>query len=145
MAEITLTGNQNCQAPYGIPITVGGFSDSAIVVIKQIGTGTYQAWNAWGLTTCTNPAGCPADGVNKGYLNVVTINGAAYGNSLVFPNAAIAQAAWNTLYPTGLKLTGATSYTFALPDNAPSDNTGGLVISIVEQSIANAIMFSCNT
>lgn len=145
MGTITLNSVTNCIEPYGTSVTISGFNAADVIVLKEVGTGSNLAWNAWPNVTCTIASGCVNNGTNRGYLNIFLVNGnGGYGTNFVYPTAQNAADAWQAAFPSGIEITGATSYSFAIGDNNPTDNSGGLVI---EYSVkpSNAIMFSCNT
>ena len=122
--------------------------------ITPIGTadgGLYNAWNAWGATTCSNPAGCPRTSPTTvtGWLNIysfgsadmtdVYINGSAaipaVGSTyfvdpfVVYPDPLAALAhAWSAEFT--LSTASTITVSFAIPDRPLSDNLGGLSLFV---------------
>lgn len=126
----------------------------SITPIGIAGGGSYDAWNAWGVTTCSNPAGCQRTSPTsvRGWLNLysfaspdlvdVTINGsAAVPNSggyysvdtyKVYPDPASALAdALSAEFTLGI----ASVVGFAIPDTPLYDNLGGISLDINASSV----------
>lgn len=128
--------------------------DAGTYNIDPIGTadgGLYNAWNAWGITTCTDPAGCPRTSPTTvvGWLNVysfgsadltnVFINGVAATPSsgdiyyvdpfLAYPDPLSALAdAWSAQFT--LNTASVVTVSFAIPDRPLSDNVGGMSLRV---------------
>jgi len=126
--------------------------DAGTYTIDPIGItagGDFDAWNAWGKTTCTSLNGCTRTIPTTvfGWLNVysfgsadltnVTINGLAAtpdvgvnyyaGPFVAYADAASALAnAWSAQFT----LTAASIVSFNLPDSKLTDNLGGMSLDL---------------
>lgn len=131
--------------------------DPGTYTINPIGTadgGAYNAWNAWGRTSCNNTDGCQRTSPTTviGWLNLysfgssdlvdVYVNGiAATPNSsgiymvdpfMVYPDPLSALAnAWSAMFT----LEAASSVDFAIPDRPLYDNQGGMSLDIARSTI----------
>ena len=121
--------------------------------VEVIGTadgGAYNAWNAWGKTSCGNTAGCDRTGATKykGWLNKysfassdlvdVRINGALASPTagmrydvnpyMAFPDelSALAQA-WTAMFT----LNTASVVSFMITDSFLTDNLGGMSLKVM--------------
>lgn len=130
---------------------------AGVYTINPIGTadgGAYDAWNAWGSTTCGNPDGCPRTSPTTvvGWLNIysfgspdlmdVSVNGAAavptvgdtyyVGDANVYPDPLSALAhAWSAEFT----LMTSSMVSFAIPDIPIYDNVGGMSLEIRASSV----------
>jgi hypothetical protein len=131
--------------------------DPGTYTINPIGTadgGTYNAWNAWGRTTCENSDGCQRTRPTTviGWLNLysfgssdlvdVMVNGVAAtpngsGNYSVdsfmaYPDPLSALAdAWSAMFT----LETSSILNFAIPDRPLYDNRGGMSLDVVRTDI----------
>jgi len=99
-----------------------------LVRIKTWRAGTYIAYSSWGVPEYTGPS----TGSNH---RVTVVRGA--NNSLIhFPAGSdwdgyeAARLAWETAYPNGATISGATTYYVGLFDSPIGDNSGGMSLTI---------------
>lgn len=109
---------------------------SPITVLLGAGTyvatpidGTYEAWNAWGLTDCVTPSPSCAGWLNVFYLSSPEIGTITMGSSLRYPTAAQALAA---AVSATFTLTSVANVNFFIDDAPHSDNLGGISLLVTE-------------
>lgn len=130
-------------------------------VIGIAGGGTFDAYNPWGFSSCSNPAGCPrtAPTTNRGFMTglrilsasitLVTVDGILLDPvagflpiGSAFVSGVGVQIDNGLVFPDGLSaqqnafsasfvLTATGNVSFALLDDNLGDNLGGLSLSIV--------------
>lgn len=112
-----------------------GFKTNDVLTVNFIDPDKgLSTWNAWGRTTCEDPAGTtPGSGVCAGWITNLAVDfgvgspgsSTTVYASLRYPSEALAFAA-----ATPLVLTGYESYGFRINDSNFSDNVGGLSLDI---------------
>jgi hypothetical protein len=133
--------------PVNLALDPGTYSITPIGVFDG---GAYDAWNAWGFTTCSDPDGCPRTSPTTviGWLNLysfgspdlldVSVNAAAAAPGsggfysvdpfTVYPDPLSALAhAWSAEFTLDV----ASVVSFAIPDRPLTDNQGGMSLEIV--------------
>jgi Concanavalin A-like lectin/glucanases superfamily/Putative phage tail protein len=159
IADTKIPGNQARTTHTG-GFTIAGFSPNDVVILRKLGgsfgspSGVFQAWSAYASDAGPNPS-TPAP--NMTWLNEFRVTNAAGVMTTYLPilpggggwyatkeQAAAASAGFQTT------LTGSTSYTIWLYDPNPSDDRGGLSLSVSVASGVRAmnpahIIYQCLT
>lgn len=133
--------------PINLNLVAGTYTIDPIGIISG---GDFDAWNAWGKTTCTSLNGCRRNDIPKplGWLNVYSFASADLTNvfingSAVTPNSGVTYYAgpFNFSYPdpasalanawsAQFTLASASVVSFSLPDSNLTDNLGGMSLDL---------------
>ena len=107
-------------------VTLSGFNPGDTLSFSLPSGQTYTAWSGWSdLRAWINRVQVIRDGTAGNSELFKVQEGAEYQNW--YATAEEARAAFNTVSHT---ITGASSYTFYLPDSPVSDNSGGLSVQV---------------
>lgn len=113
-------------SPITVPLGAGTYVATPI-------DGTYEAWNAWGVTDCVTPDTTCAGWLNFFYVSSPEFGTISVGGSLRYPTPAQALA---DAVPATFTLTSAASVNFFIDDNPHWDNFGGISLQVQAQEVA---------
>lgn len=121
-----------------VAVTVSGFRTSDTIVVTPNHAGAYVAFSPWGIPS---PIAHHSGAIYK-FSVAKDGNGSAatqYGIDEIdemgaADGYAAARALFESTYPNGIALTGASSYSFFIKDSNIPDNTGGISLTLTTSS-----------